>query len=102
MGFLKTSGKALIWNESKEHIQTVKNQGLDQVVEWIVEAMHIISESPKFGYEMEFHYLKFDHENRVARIDLSATTKIQEFGFENKPFHLQNEFGNWMIESIFL
>jgi hypothetical protein len=51
MGFLKTFGRPLDWEESKKHLNTVRKDALEKIIDWINSAKNIKC-CPKFGYEV--------------------------------------------------
>ena len=51
MGFLKTFGKALEWDESKEHIEKIKKDVVLKLIE-MVRSSEGVTAYPKFGYEV--------------------------------------------------
>lgn len=53
MGFLKIFGIALEWEDSKEYIEKIKIQGINQIIKWIKSTDTRIIEVPKFGYEVD-------------------------------------------------
>jgi hypothetical protein len=98
MGFLKTFGRPLDWEESKVYFDYIKNDALDKVIDWInvTKKMNCV---PKFGYEFELHKVSLDNVEKKAMIDLSGNRDINEFhDDESKHFILQQEFGKWMVE----
>ena len=51
MGFLKTFGKALEWDESKQHIEKIKKDVVLKLIE-MVRSSEGVTAYPKFGYEV--------------------------------------------------
>jgi hypothetical protein len=99
MGFLKTYGRPLDWEESKIYFDYIKKDALDKVIDWI-NATKKLSCVPKFGYEIELHKVYVDDEEKKALIDLSGNCDVVDFkDTEEKNFILQHEFGKWMVES---
>lgn len=100
MGFLKVFGKALEWEESKPYHHVVKENAVERIIEFVTANTTCY---PKFGYEVEFHKIYIDDKNKRAQIDLSGeddvinSNKIEEKE-QIKDYHLQFEYGKWMIE----
>ena len=67
MGFLKVFGRALLWDESKPHQKTVK----DNAVKVIINAIKAEKQCrPQFGYEFEFHKIIIDDQAKKVYLDL--------------------------------
>ncbi len=52
MGFLKTFGRALDWEESKKHFENIRNDVVYKIIDWIKSAEKIKS-VPRYGYEVK-------------------------------------------------
>lgn len=52
MGFLKTFGRPLDWEESKQHIEVIRKDALTKIIDWITSTQKL-SCHPKFGFEVE-------------------------------------------------
>ena len=99
MGFLKVFGRALLWDESKPHQKTVK----DNAVKVIINAIKAEKQCrPQFGYEFEFHKIIIDDQAKKVYLDLSGQDDIIKSSTYNlqTPFHLSHEYGGWMLEVI--
>jgi hypothetical protein len=51
MGFLKTFGKPLDWEESKQYISIIRKDALEKIIDWI-NTTKSKKCCPKFGYEV--------------------------------------------------
>jgi hypothetical protein len=51
MGFLKTFGKPLDWDESKKYQNVIRKDALEKVIDWINSSKNKKC-CPKFGYEV--------------------------------------------------
>lgn len=52
MGFLQVFGRALEFEESKQHIKKIRENALVTIIDWIKSAKEKRC-SPKFGYEVK-------------------------------------------------
>ncbi len=57
MGFLKIFGKALEWEESKQHFEKIKKDIVLKLID-MVKSTEGVTAQPKFGYEVNF-FIKF-------------------------------------------
>ena len=53
MGFLKIFGKALEWEESKQHHEKIKKEVVLKLIE-MLKSTEGVTAHPKFGYEVTF------------------------------------------------
>ncbi len=53
MGFLKIFGKALEWEESKQHFEKIKKDIVLKLID-MVKSTEGVTAQPKFGYEVPF------------------------------------------------
>ena len=100
MGFLGVFGLVLKFEESKKYFKIIR----DNFVKYVIRELKkkYFCEKPMFGFEFEFHKIKYDKENKTVKIDLSAQYEIIESMKENKKeqFHLSHEYGGWMYEVV--
>ncbi|RDD36149.1 Glutamate--cysteine ligase catalytic subunit [Trichoplax sp. H2] len=104
MGIL-TNGTPLTWDEIKEYITLIKSQGIRQ----FISLYHRLSNRPndilKWGDELEYMVVKFDHENKTARLYCEVDQYLdilQNFERENpgaSPTSWKPEFTSYMLEA---
>lgn len=102
MGFLKTFGRPLEFNESDKAIKVVKDNGVEKPKRWKIDD-NFDRFNKKFGYEFEFHKIYLDDEAKKVKIDLSGEKDVEDHEHvEDSNFEYQVEFGKWMVESTFI
>lgn len=100
MGFLGIFGLVLKFDESKKYFKIIR----DNFVKYVIRELKkkYLCKKPMFGFEFEFHKIKYDKENKTVKIDLSAQYEIIDSMKQNKneQFHLSHEYGGWMYEVV--
>lgn len=102
MGLL-SQGKPLDWDETKKYAKVVQEKGIDQFINVYNASKHRADAPFKWGDEVEYILVKFDHHNRKARVALKAEEvfhKIQQqHRKSSSPKSFWNpEFGSYMVE----
>jgi len=107
MGFLGTAGKPLSFKEILKIAQYIRKHGVIQLCNLILLSKDKKSTTPlKWGDEMEYHLIHFDHKKKKVRLLLHAKDfqDLYNIETENKDlvpkFHIQDEYGAWMLEVI--
>ena len=77
MGFLKIYGLPLEWEDSKQYIQKLKNEGIFQIIRWIKSTDYKYSEIPKFGYEVK----KINYKDGISQNQYFTNTSRFDFTF---------------------
>ena len=98
MGFLKTFGKPLSFEESKKVMKIVRDDGISKTKLWDISSTEITN-SHKFGFEFEFHKIYFDDKEKKIKIDLTGELDLIAHESVESDFTYQVEYGKWMIES---
>lgn len=83
MGFLDI-GETMTWEEVVEVIDYVKRHGLKQLVHAYTAAKPRSLDSLKWGDEVEYMVLHWDHAGRRVRLALRGETLLEELGREEK------------------
>jgi glutamate--cysteine ligase catalytic subunit len=103
MGLL-SKGTPLEWTETKQHTNLVHTQGIQEFLKIYQSFKTNRADAFKWGDEIEFTLIKFDHENKRAQLLLKAEQLLNEFADEkdkladsNVTFH--PEYASYMIES---
>ena len=102
MGLL-SCGTSLDWSETKKHAELVKRKGIQEFIH-IFKKYKLLKNQPfKWGDEIEFSIVKFDHEAKRAQLLLKSDQIIQSLNEQmlqedtNIVFH--PEYSNYMIET---
>uniref|UniRef100_A0A5F8GGB7 Glutamate--cysteine ligase n=1 Tax=Monodelphis domestica TaxID=13616 RepID=A0A5F8GGB7_MONDO len=103
MGLL-SQGSPLSWEETKRHADHVRRHGILQ----FLHIYHAVKERHKdvlkWGDEVEYMLVSFDHQNKKARVVLNGEEileALQEKGERKNPNHptlWRPEYGSYMIE----
>jgi glutamate--cysteine ligase catalytic subunit len=104
MGLL-TTGEPLNWPETKKHAHLVKKRGVEQFIKLYRAYKHRDLDSFKYGDEVEYSLVKFDHnEKRVycllkAQQVLAKIMSTQSVNNKNETLW-SPEFANFMVEGL--
>ncbi|KAH7691430.1 CRE-GCS-1 protein, partial [Aphelenchoides avenae] len=109
MGLLK-DGLPLTWEQIVPHLESIKNQGIMQFINLYHRTKGIQGSEFKWGDEVEFVIIKFDHAKKKVRVATKAHDLLDLLQAEQRvcsKFHEgQNgahwtpEFAGYMIEGI--
>jgi glutamate--cysteine ligase catalytic subunit len=102
MGLL-TVGTPLNWSEIKQFSDLIKRKGIKQFLNIYNRYKTHENDSLKWGDEIEFSILKFDHENRKVYLSLSADKLLPilqepENTGQNAETLWRPEYANYMVE----
>lgn len=101
MGLL-TTGTPLSWAETKKHSKSVQKKGIEQFLNIYNKFQSKTNFPFKWGDEIEFTLIKFDHENKRAHLLLKAEELLSTLKHnlnDNLNICFQPEFAGYMIES---
>lgn len=104
MGLLSV-GEPLGWDETKEHADKLKSQGIKQFCEMYKHMQHTTSEFLRWGDEIEYMVVAFDHRNKRAQLSLVASELMPKLSLLNNSTGCcgtkwQYEFAEYMVEAI--
>ncbi|PVV02265.1 hypothetical protein BB560_003286, partial [Smittium megazygosporum] len=113
MGLLSL-GTPLNWNEAKKYAEHVRENGILQFLNIWRKIKHKDRDSLLWGDEIEYILVKFDHENKKARVTTGAHKILEQLQqvetdyLEKKEQGIKNlpplkslwrpEFGDFMVE----
>lgn len=103
MGLLSL-GKPMSWDETKKYAEHVRYHGIQQFINLHNKLKNRNDECLKWGDEIEYMIVKFDHNNQKVRVSLRAheilniMDKREEEEGENRSVLWRPEFGSYMIE----
>ncbi|KAJ6219832.1 hypothetical protein RDWZM_005644 [Blomia tropicalis] len=104
MGLL-TVGEPLDWPETKKYASHVRSHGIDQFLHIFRARRNRRDETLKWGDEIEYMVVKFDHGNRKVRLSLRASTELlkqlqaaEDAGAVDLDSLWRPEFAAYMIE----
>ncbi|XP_078226827.1 glutamate--cysteine ligase catalytic subunit isoform X2 [Callithrix jacchus] len=103
MGLL-SQGSPLSWEETKRHADHVRRHGILQFLHIYHAVKDRHKDVLKWGDEVEYMLVSFDHENKKVRLVLSGEKvleTLQEKGERTNPNHptlWRPEYGSYMIE----
>nr|XP_048279978.1 glutamate--cysteine ligase catalytic subunit isoform X3 [Myodes glareolus] len=103
MGLL-SQGSPLSWEETKRHADHVRRHGILQFLHIYHAVKDRHKDVLKWGDEVEYMLVSFDHENRKVQLVLSGEDvleTLQEQGERTNPNHptlWRPEYGSYMIE----
>jgi glutamate--cysteine ligase catalytic subunit len=102
MGLL-TDGTPLDWNETKSNRELVKQEGIREFIH-IYNHFRLLKNQPfKWGDEIEFSLVKFDHKHKRVYLLLKADQLIQdilkEVPIEHTNIDFHPEYANYMVET---
>lgn len=103
MGLLSV-GVPLTWDETREYLKKLKDQGIRQFATMYKQMKHTTSEFLRWGDEIEYMVVAFDHVNKRAQLCLVASELMPKLSLLNNTqgccstkWHY--EFGEYMIEA---
>jgi glutamate--cysteine ligase catalytic subunit len=106
MGLL-TKGTPLSWKETAPHVEYIKKHGIAQFINLYHRLKDRQGDQLKWGDEVEYTIVKFDHENKKVRVALRADDLLKRLqaqeevnnmvGNENRALW-RPEFAAYMIE----
>ncbi|CAG8703645.1 34557_t:CDS:2, partial [Racocetra persica] len=108
MGLLSKK-KLLPWDQTKQHADHIRNQGIKQFLSIYNKAKDRENDSLLWGDEIEYMVIAYDDENKNAKLSLRAQDILQELQNEVDEAKRKNEavdalwqpeFGAYMIEGI--
>lgn len=100
MGLL-TIGEPLDWQETKKNSVTVRNKGIDQFINLYNTFKHRDSDKFKYGDEVEYSLVKFDHKAKRAFLLLKAEQLLNKlYKHEDPQSKWMPEFASFMIEGL--
>jgi len=105
MGLL-AEGEMLTWPETKALAEHVRKHGIQQFINLHKKFKLRKNDPLKWGDEVEYTIVKFDHEKKTARASICANelvNKLQEkelSGYPNLVAQWKPECGNYMIEGV--
>ncbi|MFH4976819.1 hypothetical protein AB6A40_003528 [Gnathostoma spinigerum] len=106
MGLL-TQGHPLSWEETVPYVDYIKKHGIIQFIELYHRLKNREGDQLRWGDEIEYTVVKFDHENKKVRVSLRAEEILSRLnaqeevnalvGTENR-FLWRPEFASYMVE----
>ena len=97
MGLLSL-GTPLDWTETKNHSWDIRKSGIEQFIR-IYNKFKLCRNYPfKWGDEIEFTLIRFDHENKKVQLLLKSDKVIEKLKDSNIAF-FHPEYANYMVES---
>lgn len=101
MGFLSDTGQTLDYQEAKNFIDYVKKHGIIQFLNLFKKFKDFKQDDSdiKWGDEVEYHLINIDEKTKIPRLQLNTPYIFNQSKPED-PFHLQLEYGEWMIEAV--
>lgn len=101
MGLL-TVGEPLNWTETKKNSDFIRRKGIQQFIKLYHTFLHRDNDPLKYGDEVEYSLIKFDHKQKRVYLLLKAEKILPELiqGKSNKLASWTPEFTNYMIEGI--
>lgn len=104
MGLL-TTGEPLNWQETKKNSNLVRKKGIEQFIRLYKTFKSRNNDSFKYGDEVEYSLIKFDHKNKRVYLLLKAHELIPKLVSshnynENRQTSFTPEFGDFMIEAL--
>jgi len=108
MAYLGVQGQPIIFPEAAKYAEYIKEHAIEQFINLYKahkKKQQNTARSYKWGSEIEYHVVRFDHANKVAKLDFRAHEYINMFNdfFKDRPGKsviLQHEYGGWMFEAI--
>ncbi|XP_015364646.1 PREDICTED: glutamate--cysteine ligase [Diuraphis noxia] len=103
MGLL-TEGQPLSWDETKQLADHVRQHGIDQFLNLYHQLLDRKGDILKWGDEVEYIIVKFDHTNKTAKVSLCAQDILSKLNEKeaNDPHNVKSlwrpEYGAYMIE----
>ncbi|CAF1031227.1 unnamed protein product [Brachionus calyciflorus] len=102
MGLLSV-GTPLDWNETKKHSNKIRKDGIDQFVRIYKKFKNAKHFPFKWGDEIEYSLIRFDHENKKVQLLLKAEELLEKLKCSNETNNLNvtfhPEYTSYMIES---
>lgn len=103
MGLL-SKGTPLDWEETKKHANLLRSQGIKEFLKIYNSFKSNQNDAFKWGDEIEFTLVKFDHANKKAYVLLKADPILNEFSNEKASLAESNvtfqcEYASYMVES---
>lgn len=95
MGLL-ANGHPLAWNEYKPYIEKLKWAGIEQFISLFKEIKDRKVEPFKWGEEIEYLMVKFDHKRKRVQLPLKSTEVLR--GLQNGEFDWKPEFTRFILE----
>ena len=96
MGYL-SEGKALIWDNSKPHLQKIKCDGLKQFFYNYKKTKQYGNYPFKFGDEIEYTIYTIDHDKKTTSISIDADKVIEKLN-DDQCWH--PEYAKYMVEGL--
>lgn len=101
MGLL-SEGKPLRWDEAKKYAKFVQERGVSQFIHLYNISKDRADGPFKWGDEVEYILIKFDHEKKIARVSLKAERVFQKLAEKQKNEPKNSvwhpEFAAYMVE----
>ncbi|XP_077989695.1 glutamate--cysteine ligase catalytic subunit-like [Glandiceps talaboti] len=103
MGLL-SEGSPLSWEETKKHADHVRKHGILQFLNIYEKLKDRQGDTLKWGDEVEYMLVTFDHEAKTARLNLNGTKYLKVLAEEeinnpdNHPALWRPEYGSYMLE----
>ncbi|XP_063704452.1 glutamate--cysteine ligase catalytic subunit [Culicoides brevitarsis] len=103
MGLL-SEGNPLSWEETKKHAEHVRQHGIQQFINLYAKLKDRQGDILKWGDEIEYMIVRFDHENKKAQVSLRAEEILQKLNEEEikNPDGVKSlwrpEYANYMVE----
>ena len=105
MGLL-TKGEPLNWSETKKHSKSIRRRGVEQFLKLYKAYKSRDFDSFKYGDEVEYSLIRFDHKERKVYCLLKAQQILGQILNEQKSTTAKREtiwspeFANFMIEGL--
>lgn len=99
MDFLK-NGKVLSWNDTKKNSFFARQKGIDQFLNIYNTFKNRNSDYFKYGDEVEFSLVKFDHSQKKVYLLLKADQLLAILETRRESSLWTPEFANYMVEAI--
>ncbi|KAI0985965.1 hypothetical protein GJ496_007846 [Pomphorhynchus laevis] len=103
MGLLSV-GQPLSWHETKRQAKILNQQGIEQFIEMYKESKNTKAEILRWGDEIEYMVVAFDHENKIAQLSLVASKLLPKLSLLNNSNGCCStkwvyEFAEYMVEA---
>lgn len=103
---LLTKGQPLNWEETKQLADHVRQHGIDQFINLYHRVLDRKGDVLKWGDEIEYIIVRFDHINKTAKVRLCAQDILSRLNEKeaNEPDNVKSlwrpEYGSYMIEGM--
>ena len=96
----------LSWLEIKENLEKIRAKQVKQLIRIYNKHKHLTNDPFKWGDEVEFSLIKFDHENKKCHLLLKSKKILEQIKRLGKTechsdqFEFHPEASNYMVEAL--